>query len=133
MNTIPPALELGVIGNCEVAALVDESARVVWGCLPALDGDPVFCALLDKDTGDGASGIFAIDLRDATNSTQGYARNTAILETVLRDSHGNALRIRDFCPRYRTRGRTFRPMMLVRIVEPLEGRPIVRVRMRPRC
>jgi hypothetical protein len=23
-------LELGVIGNCEIAALVDESARIVW-------------------------------------------------------------------------------------------------------
>ena len=34
------SLELGVIGNCEIAALVDESARIVWACLPRLDGDP---------------------------------------------------------------------------------------------
>ena len=52
MTTRAPTLELGVVGNCEVAALVDEHASIVWGCLPALDGDPVFCALLDGDCGD---------------------------------------------------------------------------------
>jgi GH15 family glucan-1,4-alpha-glucosidase len=128
-----PSLELGVIGNCEVAALIDESASIVWGCLPALDGDPTFCALLGEDTGESASGIFAIDLRDAARTTQRYLRNTAILETVLHDAHGNALRVRDFCPRHWTRGRMFRPAMYVRIVEPLQGRPIARVRLRPRC
>lgn len=133
MSTRRPSLELGVVGNCEVAALIDTSASIVWGCLPALDGDPAFCALLSEDAGDDASGIFAIDLRDAARSTQAYLRNTAILETILHDTHGNALRIRDFCPRYRTRGRTFRPMMLVRVVEPLQGRPVVRMRLRPRC
>ncbi len=77
--------------------------------------------------------MFALDLRDAAGSSQHYLRNTAILDTILRDAHGNSLRVRDFCPRYRTRGRIFRPMMFVRIVEPLEGRPVVRVRLRPRC
>jgi GH15 family glucan-1,4-alpha-glucosidase len=126
-------LELGVIGNCEVAALVDETARIVWACLPAMDGDPVFCALVDDDAGPDASGVFAIDLREATQQTQEYVRNTPILDTVVRDARGNVLRIRDFCPRYRARGRTFRPMMFVRIVEPLTGRPAIRVRLRPRC
>lgn len=42
-------LDLGVIGNCEVAALIDSEATLVWGCLPRLDGDPVFHALLDSD------------------------------------------------------------------------------------
>jgi GH15 family glucan-1,4-alpha-glucosidase len=42
-------LELGVIGNCEIAALIDGAARIVWGCLPRLDGDPAFCALLTRD------------------------------------------------------------------------------------
>jgi GH15 family glucan-1,4-alpha-glucosidase len=133
VSAIRPNLELGVIGNCEVAALVDEKASIVWGCLPALDGDPAFCALLTDDTGEGASGVFAVDLRDATTWRQRYLRNTAILETVVHDAHGNALRIVDFCPRYRSRGRIFRPMMFVRIIEPLQGRPVVRVRLRPRC
>ncbi len=133
MSVSNPTLELGVVGNCEVAALIDEGATIVWGCLPAMDGDPAFCALLGGDTGPDASGMFAFDLRDAAGSSQHYVRNTAILDTILHDAHGNSLRVRDFCPRYRTRGRIFRPMMIVRIVEPLEGRPVVRVRLRPRC
>jgi hypothetical protein len=30
-------LELGVIGNCEIAALIDGAGRIVWGCLPRLE------------------------------------------------------------------------------------------------
>ena len=120
--SVPTDLELGVIGNCEVAALIDDKASVVvWLCLPALDGDPAFCALLGDDVGENATGVFGVDLRDATQWTQRYLRNTAILESVALDGHGGALRVVDFCPRYRTRGRIFRPMMFVRIVEPQLG------------
>ncbi len=54
-----------------------------------------------------------------------------MVETILHDAHGGSLLIRDFCPRYRARGRMFRPMMLVRTVEPIAGRPVVRIRLRP--
>lgn len=134
MNAVRrPSLDLGLIGNCEVAALVDRFASMVWACLPAPDGDPVFCALLGTDTGEDAQGVFAVDLREQERTSQRYLRNTAILETTLFDSHGNATHIRDFCPRFKSRGRTYRPMMFVRIVEPLVGRPHVRLRVRPRC
>ena len=119
-------LELGVIGNCEIAALVDDSARIVWGCLPRLDGDPVFCALLSREGGDAASGVFAVELQHRARSEQRYLRNTAILETLLDDGQGNVLRVIDFCPRFRRRGRFFRPMMIVRIVEAAAGRPVAR-------
>lgn len=125
-------LDLGVVGNGEVAALVDTDATVVWACLPRLDGDPVFCALLDSDREPDATGLFAIEVVDAAQTSQRYLRNTAILETVIDDAHGNRLRIRDFCPRFRARGRIFRPAMLVRLIEPLAGRPMVRLRVRPR-
>ena len=124
-------IELAAIGNCEVAALVDDRGRVVWMCLPRPDGDPVFSALLDRNGGEAARGVFAIELVGVERSEQRYVRNTAILETVLHDGRGNAVRITDFCPRFRTRGRMFRPMMLVRIVEPIAGRPLLRVRLRP--
>jgi GH15 family glucan-1,4-alpha-glucosidase len=126
-------LDLAVIGNCQVAALIDDRARIVWACLPKPDADPVFCALLRREGGDSASGVFAVDLRDMTQSRRGYVRNTAIVETVLNDAHGNALKITDFCPRFRSRGRNFRPMAIVRMIEPIAGRPIVTVRLRPRC
>ncbi len=34
-------LELAVIGNCEIAALIDADATIVYCSLPRLDGDPV--------------------------------------------------------------------------------------------
>jgi GH15 family glucan-1,4-alpha-glucosidase len=124
-------LNYGVIGNCQVAALIDEQARMVWACLPRPDGDPVFSALLQKDGGSSGKGVFAIDMIDMVRSEQNYLRNSAIIETRLYDSHGGALRIVDYAPRFRSRGRVFRPMMFVRSVEPLAGRPTLRLRLRP--
>ncbi len=126
-------LDLAVIGNCQVAALIDTQGRIVWACLPKPDADPVFCALLSRDGGDAASGVFAVDLRDMVQATRVYVRNTAIVETTLTDSQGNGLKITDFCPRFRSRGRNFRPAALVRLIEPIKGRPIIKVRLRPRC
>jgi GH15 family glucan-1,4-alpha-glucosidase len=126
-------LDLALIGNCQIAALIDARARIVWACLPRPDADPVFCALLNRDGGDSASGVFAVDLKDAAKFERRYLRNTAIVESVLTDSAGNSLRITDFCPRFRSRGRNFRPMAIVRLVEPVEGRPVVTIRLRPRC
>ena len=41
------SLNLWPIGNCQVSALIDERAGLVWGCQPRVDGDPLFCALLE--------------------------------------------------------------------------------------
>jgi hypothetical protein len=68
---------------------------------------------------------------DLTRTEQSYLRNSAILETRMYDAHGGVLRILDFSPRFRTRGRVFRPMMFVRAVEPVAGRPTLRLRLRP--
>ena len=124
-------MNYGVIGNCQVAALIDEQARMVWACLPRPDGDPVFSALLQKEGGQSRTGVFAIDMIDLTRSEQSYMRNSAIIETRLYHAHGGVLRIVDFSPRFRSRGRVFRPMMFVRSVEPLAGRPTLRLRLRP--
>ena len=124
-------LDLAVVGNCEICALIDYQGRVVWMCLPRPDGDPVFSALLTREQGAAARGVFAVDLQDAIEAEQQYIRNTAIVETVLRDAQGGVVKITDFAPRFRGRGRMFRPVMLVRIVEPLAGRPLLRVRLHP--
>jgi len=126
-------LDLAVIGNCEVAALIDADAAIVYCCLPRLDGDPVFSALIDGGPSPDERGVFAIDLLDCAEKRRRYVRNTASVETLLADAQGNRLRIVDFCPRFRARGRTYRPMSIVRLVEPLAGRPVVRVRLRPRA
>jgi GH15 family glucan-1,4-alpha-glucosidase len=124
------SLDLAVIGNCQVSALVDEMARIVWMCLPRPDGDPVFCSLLGGGP-PGAEGTFAVQLSGATASTRRYLPNTAILETVISDGNGNSVRITDFCPRFRARERMFRPVGLVRIIEPLAGRPLVCLHLEP--
>jgi GH15 family glucan-1,4-alpha-glucosidase len=131
MSAARGTMNYGVIGNCQVAALIDEQARYVWACLPRPDGDPVFSALLQKEGGESTTGVFAIDMVDLTRSEQRYLRNSAIIETRLYDSHGAVVRIVDFAPRFRTRGRVFRPMMFVRSVESVSGRPTLRLRFKP--
>ncbi|HSN69996.1 MAG TPA: glycoside hydrolase family 15 protein [Steroidobacteraceae bacterium] len=125
------SLALGVIGNCQVGGLIDGWGRNVWSCLPRFDADPLFCGLLTGADPATASGTFAIELKDAVSAEQRYLRNTAILETVLHDAHGAAVRILDFCPRFALYGRVFRPVMLVRIIEPVIDHPVVTVRVRP--
>jgi len=123
------ALDLGVVGNCSYGALIDATARVVWCCLPRFDADPVFCSLLNDHDGD--RGVFAIDLHGMTRSEQHYQRNTAILVTRMYDDSGGGIEITDFAPRFRLRGRRFRPMMLVRRITPIAGTPRIGIRLRP--
>jgi len=122
-------LDLGIIGNGSIAALVDGAARIVWGCVPAFDGDPAFCALLSPTI--GASGDYAIELQDCVATEQRYLPNTAVLRTVLRDANGGAIEITDFAPRWRHHERFFRPVMLMRRLRRLSGSPRIRVLMRP--
>ena len=122
-------LDLGLIGNGSIAALVDGHARIVWGCVPAFDGDPTFCALLSPSRHPG--GDYAIELEDLASAEQAYLDNTAVLRTVLRDAHGGAVEITDFAPRWHQHDRFYRPVMLMRRVRPLAGSPRIRVRLRP--
>jgi GH15 family glucan-1,4-alpha-glucosidase len=129
----PASLNLGVIGNCTISALIDARARLVWSCMPRFDGDPVFCALLGGEGGEaGERGDWAIDIEDFAEARQRYEPNTAVLVTELWDRHGQGLQITDFAPRFATRGRMFRPMQIVRRVRPLKGAPRIRVRLSPR-
>ena len=124
-------LELGVIGNCQVAALVDGHGRYCWACLPRLDGDPVFNALLHGAEDGAQRGYFSIELKGLSAARQQYHRNTAILETHLTSDDGAELRIIDFAPRFRQYGRNYRPVAFIRIVERVRGTPVISVRLRP--
>jgi pentatricopeptide repeat protein len=123
-------LDLALIGNCSYGALLDQRARVVWACLPRFDSDPVFCALLDGQAG-GDRGLYEVELLDFARAEQSYRRNSAIVVTKLVDVEGAAIEITDFAPRFKQFGRVFRPTMLVRRIERLEGRPRIRIRLRP--
>jgi GH15 family glucan-1,4-alpha-glucosidase len=128
------SLDLAVIGNCMIAALVDRRARIVWSCFPRFDSEPVFSALLDSPEGQGDAeqrGVFAIDQINMRTCEQAYLENTAILVSTMTDASGNMLEITDFAPRFTHYDRTFRPPQIVRRVRPLRGRPRIRVRLRP--
>ena len=116
-------LNLGVIGNGAIAALVDEEGVISWTCMPRFDGSPVFNRLL------GGDGLFAIELSGFVKSAQYYMKNTAVLVTELEAKDGSAIRITDFAPRFEARGRTFRPAAVLRQVEPIAGSPKIRVRL----
>ena len=122
------SLDLGVVGNCSIASLVDRNGRHVWHGLQRLDGDPVFNALLGGK--DPQSGFMDVVVAGGKEGRQRYLHNTAILETTVEGESG-AVRMIDFAPRFRRFGRMFHPPMLVRRLEPTAGRPRVTVRMRP--
>ncbi len=123
-------LDLAVIGNCNIGALLDEYARIIWCCMPRFDGDPVFCSLLNGHSNKD-NGFYEIELLDFAWAEQAYEDNTAIVKTTLHDVSGAAVEITDFAPRFKQFGRTFRPTMLVRHIRPRAGQPRIRIRLRP--
>ena len=125
------SLDLALIGNGTVGALVDPLGEVVWACFPRFDGDPAFCSLLRERTGDDDFGFLAVELLDCAKQEQEYLANTPILVTRLYDRAGGCVEITDFAPRFRHHGRMFCPMMLVRQIRRVAGNPRVRVRVRP--
>lgn len=125
------SLELALVGNSSVAALVDATGEFVWACMPRLDGDAVFCSLLRERRGEDDYGFFAVELAGFSRSEQEYLPNTAITVTRLFDRDGNAIEITDFAPRFRQFGRMFCPVTLVRQVRRLAGSPRITIRLRP--
>ena len=121
-------MNLWPIGNCQVSVLVDGGGRFVWGCVPRVDGDPAFSALLDRD--DPETGYWAIELEGCIATTQRYRRNAPVLVTRHEDAAGNAVEITDFCPRFTHNGRSYRPTAFVRIVRRVAGSPRIRVALR---
>ncbi len=130
-----PDLNLAPIGNCMVAALVDRQARIVWACMPRLDGDPAFCSLLNTTEDGSLNGEFGFQdlvMDDFARSEQHYRRNTAVLVTTLFDDKGQAVEVIDLAPRFRHFGRIHRPASLIRVITPISGNPRLRLRVRPR-
>ena len=126
------SLDLGVIGNGTLAALVDDEATITWCCFPRMDSDPVFNTLLNEtNRQDREKGFFSVELQNRVVSRQRYQPNTAILETRQEDAAGNAIEITDFVPRFAQFERMFRPPMVVRRIVPVAGRPRIRIRVRP--
>jgi len=117
-----PLAQLGLIGNCQLSALVRSDGAIPWACMPRFDSPPVFASLLDERDG----GAFAIRPAAGSRGVQRYLPNTNVLETRFETPDG-AFRVLDFAPRFMLHERSFRPTKIVRIVEPLSGTPRVKV------
>ena len=89
----PASLDLGLIGNCTIGALVDRAGAVVWCCMPRFDGDPVFHALLDSADGLPREGSMSVELEGLARVEQAYEPGTAILRTSLFDASGQGIEI----------------------------------------
>ena len=113
--------DLGLIGNCQLAAHVRRDGAIVWCCMPRFDSAPVFGSLLDDD-----GGQFTIGPATPAMGVQRYLNNTNVLETKFESPEGS-FRVLDFAPRFLQYERSFRPTKLVRMVEPLSGTPRIRV------
>ncbi len=118
--------DLGLIGNCQFSAHVERTGAIVWCCLPRFDSEPVFSALLDETNG----GRFVVEPAGGEPGVQTYLENTNVLSTQFQTDTG-AFRVLDFAPRFGQVEGVFHPTQLHRIIEPLEGQPVVRVRFEP--
>lgn len=127
---MPATLDLWPIGNCQVSALIDAAGSFVWACVPRVDGDPLFCKLLNSDGVDLDSGLWSIELEGVQRVEQSYVRNTAVL--VSRHiAENSAVEVTDFCPRIQRPDRTYRPVAFIRVIRPIAGSPRICVRLRP--
>ncbi|PWT71357.1 MAG: glycosyl hydrolase [Bacteroidetes bacterium] len=120
--------KMGVIGNCSYMAYVDTMADIKWLCLPRFDSSFIFGSLLDEKKG----GHFYIQPTEENFTTrQYYMPNTNILCTEFTVSKGKFV-VKDCAPRMAIYERIFRPLMIVRKIELLDGDPSVKICCEPK-
>ena len=112
---------LGIIGNCSYIGYIDLQANIKWLCMPRFDSSFIFGSLLDENDG----GEFSVKpANDDFSSTQYYIENTNILITEF-SSYDGKFRVIDFAPRFYQYSRYFKPLMICRKIELIEGRPSI--------
>ncbi len=119
--------DYGLIGNCSFQAHIHKNTSIDWMCWPRFDSSFIFGKLLDNQKG-GSFTLFPEG--EIKQSHQHYLENTNILCTEITCEEGK-YRVIDFAPRFYQYDRHFKPLMLIRKVEPLEGSPRVNVQCKP--
>jgi GH15 family glucan-1,4-alpha-glucosidase len=89
----PSIEDYGVIGNLRTMALISKGGSIDWCCLPHLDSESVFGALLDQERG----GRFSVRVEAMRSCNQRYAGRTNVLVTSQEGPSGR-LEIVDFMP-----------------------------------
>jgi GH15 family glucan-1,4-alpha-glucosidase len=118
--------QTGLIGNCSYIAHVNKNTNISWLCWPRFDSSFVFGSILDSKKG----GEFSILPSGDYTSIQYYKENTNVLCTEITTETGK-YKITDFAPRFRQFERYYKPLMLIRKVEVLEGNPHVKIKCDP--
>ena len=119
--------DYGIIGNCAFLAHIKKDTNVAWLCWPRFDSSFIFGNLLDSQKG----GEFSVlPASEDFESHQYYLENTNILCTEIENQDGK-YRVTDFAPRFMQHDRYFKPLMLIRKIEPLSGTPRVKVTCEP--
>lgn len=119
--------QTGIIGNCAYIAHINKNTNIDWLCWPKFDSTFIFGGLLDKKKG----GEFSILPEAEYTSHQYYQENTNILITEITVKGNGRYRITDFAPRFYLHQRYYKPLMLIRKVEALEGSPRIKVKCAP--
>jgi GH15 family glucan-1,4-alpha-glucosidase len=118
--------QTGIIGNCAFLAHVHKNTNISWLCWPRFDSSFVFGRLLDENHG----GVFSIQPEQSYESHQYYIENTNVLRTEISCNDGR-YRITDFAPRFNKNEQYYKPLMLIRKIEPLEGNPRIVIKCEP--
>ncbi len=118
--------QTGIIGNCAFIAHVNLNTNISWLCWPRFDSSFVFGGLLDQQQG----GAFSVLPNGEYTSRQYYIENTNVLRTEI-TTGGESYRITDFAPRFSKNESYYKPLMLIRKIEPLNGNPRIKVVCKP--
>lgn len=126
-STMQNQYQMGMVGNCNFSALIDQQASVQWLCWPRFDSSFIFGSLLDQEKG----GKFTIEpCGENPRSRQKYLPNTNILSTIFEAADGS-YEVIDFAPRFFMQDRIHKPLMLFRKIRRISGTPRVRVCCKP--
>ncbi|MBA4057145.1 MAG: glycosyl hydrolase, partial [Marivirga sp.] len=117
---------MGIVGNCSYLAYIDTQAQVKWMCLPRFDSSFIFGSLLDQQKG----GEFSIVPEGSFTSKQYYIDSTNVLCTEFQTPTGK-FRVIDCAPRFYQYERYYKPLMLVRKIELIDGNPVIKVTCKP--
>lgn len=120
-------LPYGIIGNCQISALVHQQGSIDWACFPRFDSPSTFAKILDEQIG----GSFSILPEGNFRSKQYYLRNTNILITEYDCGEEGQYELIDFAPRFKMHERYFKPTSIYRIVRLKKGSPRIIVNCDP--
>jgi GH15 family glucan-1,4-alpha-glucosidase len=118
--------EHAAIGDCRSVALIARDGTLNWLCWPLFSSGALFAGLLDP-----LGGHFRVTADEPAEITRRYLPDTNVLETIFTTASG-VWRLTDFMA-VPPSASTLRPAReVLRVIEALEGAPLVRVEFQPR-